>query len=660
MPFTPSSIRHFFESQIETWPLAKENNAALAQVQTRELRLNGFDCPICIQHNPARIRSTAAKVDATSLRERPCFLCVTNRPEVQVSLPIADGFEMLVNPYPILREHYTIASTQHQPQTLKGCWDAMGVVLEQLGDDFMVFYNGPHCGASAPDHLHIQAGLWMEVPLIKYILTNREKFAKGSSWQENSCAPLGYAICVENRTNSNYYSQFGDNDDVNVVMVHDLVIFIPRRKHRPDCFFATEDQRRLISPGTLDMCGMIIAPNKDDFDNLGAEEALSILRECGKWQQPTIHVGIVKGMQIDSTQHKDYFTLRNVTIGVNFHWQQLEDQHFKGKLRIVPEGNEKWAINDILLEDYLTSVVSSEMNAHAPLEFLKAHAIVSRSWLIAQLERKRMPRQISTKIEENTSEEKAASNSTTIIRYYDRDDHTLFDVCADDHCQRYQGMSRITEAASTAVRDTRGKILMFDGNVVDARFSKCCGGKSELYETCWDDNPHPEFSSVADCPEDNSVDFCDTHDDALLSTILNSYDVSTHDFYRWKVKYSAEEISRLVKEKSGIDVGTVKALTPLRRGASGRICLLRIEGTCRTITVGKELEIRRYLSPTHLYSSWFYPSYAEGFFTLEGRGWGHGVGMCQIGAAVMASRGYNCAQILAHYYPNARLECIYD
>ena len=688
MQQTHPAIRRFFDTQLHSWPLAQAGNDALAQAQTRELHIDGQACPIRIQHNPARIRSTAANVDSTSLSRRPCFLCACNRPHEQTAMPAADGFELLVNPYPILHEHLTIAATQHQPQSLKACWDTMQTVLDQLGDDFMVFYNGPHCGASAPDHLHIQAGRWQGVPLIEHILAHRDQFAASDQWDGNLCAPLGYALCVERRAQSAYFASHAAADDVNVAMVHDLVIFIPRRKHRPDCFYATDNTHHLISPGTLDMCGLVIAPDKADFEQLRPEETLALLRECGKWQQPTIHVGITKAKHIDATQHDGYFTLRNVTIGVNFHWQRREDQQFRGKLRLVPEGYEQWAVNDIPLEDYLTSVVSSEMNAHAPLEFLKAHAIVSRSWLIAQLERKRNPRPApSTQAAEaphtaGTQPHTAGgTKETTYIRFYDRDDHTLFDVCADDHCQRYQGMARITEAATEAVRSTRGQVLTYGGKPLDARFSKCCGGMSERYETCWDDTPHPEFSAVADRPDETApqpdkpgpqpaaadtqpaaadTDFCDTHDDALLATILNNYDAGTHDFYSWRVSYSQQELSRLVREKSGIDVGTVTALTPLRRGASGRICLLRIEGTRGTLTVGKELEIRRLLSPTHLYSSWFNPSLADGKFTLDGRGWGHGVGMCQIGAAVMAARGYNCRQILAHYYPKARLEHIYD
>ena len=388
MQQTHPAIRRFFDTQLRSWPLAQAGNEALAQVQTRELHIHGLACPIRIQHNPARIRSTAANVDSTSLSRRPCFLCTCNRPPGQTAMPAADGFELLVNPYPILHEHFTIAATQHQPQSLKACWNAMQTVLDQLGDDFMVFYNGPHCGASAPDHLHIQAGRWQGVPLIEHILAHRDQFAASPRWNDNLCAPLGYALCVEQRAQSDYYACHAGDEDVNVAMVHDLVIFIPRRKHRPDRFYATDNTHRLISPGTLDMCGLVIAPDKADFEQLRPEETLALLRECGKWQQPTIQVGITKGRHIDATQHEGYFTLRNVTIGVNFHWERKETQTFLGTLRLVVESDKITAINVLPVERYLASVISSEMKATAGVELLKAHAVIIRSWLLAQMRRR--------------------------------------------------------------------------------------------------------------------------------------------------------------------------------------------------------------------------------------------------------------------------------
>lgn len=629
-----NTVSQFFNTQLAAWPLARENHEALHQVLTRRLDIEGFDCPVVVQHNPARIRSTAAKVDASALSKRPCFLCPENRPEVQQALPLCDGWELLVNPYPILKEHYTIVATRHQPQTLQGVLPVMRRAHKVLGDAFMVFYNGPHCGASAPDHQHLQAGRWQGVPLIEYLLAHPVTAPA-------AIAPLGFKVIVN--------GELPETDDVNLILVGDMLITIPRRKHRPECFFRNDERQRLISPGALDMCGLLIAPRREDFDLLTPGEARDILRQCGQWMEPTVSVGIMRAKEIHFEQHDDTFTLHDVTIGKQFHWEQQEQQRFEGTLRLVPDGDETWAVNDIPIEKYLKSVISSEMNPRAPYEFLKVHAIVSRSWLLSQLER----------LSANPSHEKAqpspAQESGEIVRWYDREDHTLFDVCADDHCQRYQGLARITEAAVQAINDTYGQVLTYEGHVVDARFSKCCGGITENYETCWDDTPHPELASVSDLDDDGHP-FCDTHDDALLRTILNNYDATTHDFFRWKVSYTPAELSRLVKEKSGIDFGTITDLIPLERGASGRICRLKIIGTIRTLVVGKELEIRRILSPTHLYSSCFTPSFNDGLWTLEGRGWGHGVGMCQIGAAVMASKGYTCQQILSHYYPNATVE----
>lgn len=657
-------MTRFFESQLAEWPLAHTNNEALGNVLTRDLSLPGYPCHVRIQHNPARIRSTVAKVDVASISERPCFLCAANRPAEQRSNTIACGWEMLVNPYPILKEHYVIASPDHQPQVFKDCLAAMLETSETLGSDFMVFYNGPHCGASAPDHAHIQAGRWKGVPLSEWILSQQ--------WTEgvHKVTPLGFRVDVYIGCLPTIHT-----DDVNIFMVRQKVdgssaarlitVVIPRRKHRPTCYFAEAEEKRLISPGTLDMCGLLIAPRHEDFEALSPLEAFSLLRECGEWSEPMLHVGIMRAPKIEYEQHDDYFTLNNVTIGRAFHWEQKEQQRFYGTLRLVPEENEYWAVNDIPLEQYLTSVISSEMNAHAPLEFLKAHAIVSRSWLIAQLERRAQHYRLQTSSLQCTGKATSETVMTSeknvqrIIRWYDHDDHTLFDVCADDHCQRYQGLARITDAAIKAVRETAGLVLTYRGEVVDARFSKCCGGITEEYQTCWDDTEHPELASIQDRDTDGQ-DFCDTHDDTLLSTVLNDYDRRTHDFYSWKVKYSPTELGTLILEKGGFDVGDVLDLIPLKRGVSGRIRLLRIVGSKMTIEVGKELEIRRLLSPSHLYSSAFTPTLSEGIWTLEGRGWGHGVGMCQIGAAAMAAKGYKCEDILKHYYPNSNIEKLYS
>ncbi|MBR4779026.1 MAG: DUF4922 domain-containing protein [Bacteroidaceae bacterium] len=642
----------FFSSQLAVWTLARENHEALDHVLMRRIDIEGFDCPVVVQHNPARIRSTAAQVDKTSIAQRPCFLCPANRPGEQQALVLGDEWELLVNPYPILKEHYTLVAKAHRPQTIDGIVPVMRQALQLLGDDFMVFYNGPHCGASAPDHQHLQAGRWQGVPLIAYLLAHKSDFTCPTE-----ISPLGFKVIVQPLAGLSAIPS--ETDDVNLVLVDDLLVTVPRRKHRPACYFMTDDRQRLISPGALDMCGLLIAPRREDFDRLTPSEARDILRECGEWTEPQISVGIMQAKEIHYEQHTDHFTLEGVTIGKQFHWQQQEQQRFEGTLRLVPDGDETWAVNDIPIEKYLKSVISSEMNPRAPFEFLKAHAIVSRSWLVAQLEHRQTPTETLKTPETPETSEIPEKPENILIRWYDREDHTLFDVCADDHCQRYQGLARITEAAAKAINETYGQVLTYEGQVVDARFSKCCGGITENYETCWDDTPHPELASVSDLDADGHA-FCDTHDETLLRTILNNYDAATHDFFRWKVSYTPAELSRLIKEKSGIDFGTVTDLIPIERGASGRICRLKIIGTIRTLVVGKELEIRRILSPTHLYSSCFTPTFDNGIWTLEGRGWGHGVGMCQIGAAVMASKGYTCQQILSHYYPNATVERLWQ
>ena len=334
-------------------------------------------------------------------------------------------------------------------------------------------------------------------------------------------------------------------------------------------------------------------------------------------------------------------------------------------------------INHVDVEDYLRSVISSEMNAASPVEFLKAHAVISRSWVLRQIGR----RPTETKPQERV-------DGDEIIRWYDREDHTLFDVCADDHCQRYQGVTRLTTpAADEAVKATEGLVLMHDGEICDARFSKCCGGATEEFPTCWDNERHPYLKSFRDTlpasplpdltTEEGAAQwilsrpeaFCNTSDADLLGMVLNNFDQSTTDFYRWSVTVDSAELSDLIRRKSGLDFGEIIDLTPLQRGPSGRICRLKITGSKLTKTIGKELEIRRLLSPSHLYSSAFIVEKSQEIaggdkkittFTLRGAGWGHGVGLCQIGAAAMSVAGYDFRQILGHYYPHTTITRAYE
>ena len=365
------------------------------------------------------------------------------------------------------------------------------------------------------------------------------------------------------------------------------------------------------------------------------------------------------------------FEIENVTIGINFHWERKESQRFKGALQIIEAEQENylWAVNIVAVEDYLSSVISSEMSAAASLELLKAHAVISRSWLLAQISKKHTKE--SAQFIETDSER---------IRWYDRDDHPLFDVCADDHCQRYQGISRqTTPTVAEAVAATRGIALTDeDGNLCDARFSKSCGGVFEQFENCWEPIHHSYLEALRDNPDqtdfpDLSIEenahrwiatrpdaFCNTTDAEVLAQVLNDYDRETRDFYRWTVRYSRNELSALVKERSGIDFGEIVDMEPLQRGTSGRLIKLKIIGTKRSMTIGKELEIRRTLSTSHLYSSAFVVDKDADGFTLRGAGWGHGVGLCQIGAAVMGAKGYSYNAILAHYYPGSKLTHLYD
>ena len=377
---------------------------------------------------------------------------------------------------------------------------------------------------------------------------------------------------------------------------------------------------------------------------------------------------------------KNSFSLYDVTIGLNYHWERQETQVFSGTLKLVVEEDKIVAINILPVEEYLISVISSEMNANSSLELLKAHAVVSRSWLFAQMEKRKA---LSGKDEGFFSFIKTKEE---YIRWYDREDHTIFDVCADDHCQRYQGITKATnDTAAEAVHATRGRLLMHGKKICDARFSKCCGGVTEEFENCWEDKHYPYLTSIRDAEKEENLSypdltieekaerwirkapksFCDTHDKKILSQILNNYDQETTDFYRWKVRYTQAELAELIRTKTKTDYGEIIDLIPIQRGPSGRICKLKIVGTLKTFTIGKEMEIRRTLSDSHLFSSAFVVDKGElkegipQSFLLSGAGWGHGVGLCQIGAAVMGEKGYTYEEILLHYYKGAEIRKFY-
>lgn len=368
------------------------------------------------------------------------------------------------------------------------------------------------------------------------------------------------------------------------------------------------------------------------------------------------------------------FELQRVTIGIDFHWERTEAQTFSGALRVIPDNGRLTAINIIDVEEYLQTVISSEMSATASFEFLKIHAVISRSWLLAQIAgRDKQP---------ETKPVSCRRTETEWIQWFDREDHRLFDVCADDHCQRYQGITRIVSpTVKQAVNETRGMILAYGNEICDTRFHKCCGGATETFENTWEPQHRPYLVKVTDSaqPQENDLTdeararrwitgsppaWCNTADSAILGQALNSYDRETQNFYRWKVVYTQEELSALIRDRSGIDFGRIIDLVPLQRGVSGRIIRLRIEGTERSVVIGKELLIRRLLSASHLYSSAFIVEKEAGdngmprSFTLYGAGWGHGVGLCQIGAAVMCAQGHTFREVLEHYYPGSRLRSL--
>lgn len=375
-----------------------------------------------------------------------------------------------------------------------------------------------------------------------------------------------------------------------------------------------------------------------------------------------------------------FFELKDVTIGVNFHWERKENQRFGGALHLIVEHGRLTAVNVLPVEDYLLSVISSEMSATASLELLKAHAVISRSWLLAQIDKNK---RITEAHEDYKAVEEGGDDE--MIKWYDREDHVNFDVCADDHCQRYQGITRqSTERVRDAIKATWGEVLTYGGELCDARFSKCCGGVYEEFENCWEPKHYDYLEARRD--DDDEMNFpdltteaaaeewiltspkshCNTTDVQILSQVLNNYDQETTDFYRWTVEYTQDELAALILRRSGIDYGQILDLQPVARGTSGRLYKLKIVGTKKTLTIGKELEIRRTLSPSHLYSSAFIVERHDvtdgvpGKFVLRGAGWGHGVGLCQIGAAVMGEKGYNYKEILLHYFINANITTLYQ
>ena len=750
------NIRAFFTHQLDTWDDIRQRYEALKHVGLKQLGHRQ------LQYNPARMVSTGAQIDHQTIAQRACFLCEKNRPEEQLTIDLGDDFELMVNPFPVLPMHFTIVRKTHVPQTILENYTEIHRLLE-LFPELFVFYNGPMSGASAPDHMHFQAGIGQELPLMT-VLRKLEKEQQVLIKQGNGSSLSMFntvsfnAFVIKSKAQETEMTLFkqlydampireGEKEPrMNIVAwrdgSEDVIVVLPRDNHRPACYFEEGDRRMVISPGALDMAGLIITPREEDFNRMSEDKLISILKEVSIKEkdmknikeklitvnnsqqlseqngEPRVSVGIVTANEIVFSLHQPYnangttvsgkqsvsyengaiiwngkrykelvfqpqeagasFSLEDVTIGVNFHWERKETQTFLGILRFAIEGTAMWAINELPVERYLESVISSEMSATSSLRLLEAHAVISRSWLLAQIENR-----CSAKTEQ-TSLYSCITGKDKMIKWYDRQDHTLFDVCADDHCQRYQGITKETSPhVAVAIQHTRGQVLMSEGKICDARFSKCCGGAMEEFQYCWEDSPKPYLKAIGDTPEKTIPDltveanaeewirtspdsFCNTTDKNILSQVLNDYDQETTDFYRWRVDYTQEEISQLINSKLNIDFGQIMDLIPIERGKSARLCQLKIVGTKQTLTIGKELEIRRALSPSHLYSSAFVVDKedvnAEGIpalFHIIGCGWGHGVGLCQIGAAVMGEKGYNYDQILAHYYPGADLKELY-
>ena len=730
-PSITSPLYRYFDRQLRLWPETRDRYRELTHVETRDLNVGSSTFEV--QFNPARIRSTGATISKEAVAARPCFLCKANRPQVQMTKIQNADYELLVNPYPILPMHFTIPMRRHQPQQIRGMYGEMIQLLKNY-PDLMVFYNGPMCGASAPDHAHLQAGTsgilplqreWQRLSRNLTEVARRGEDATLSVIEDYPCAAL--AIRSRSRRGSErmfatLYHALPKVPDQTEPMLNVVAwraddeyvsVVFPRRKHRPDCYYKDNDEKLLVSPGALDMSGLIITPRREDFERITPEQALAILSECAlsvedmealkerlakvtfnversaaSMEEPNVTVGIVSGQKIVFELNGNYtakgetlvgmqtvelaeggllwrgqnyrslrfkpqdddasFTLHDVTIGVGFHWERQEKQTFRGMLRLVVEADKVLAINELPVEQYLESVISSEMSATSSPELLKAHAVISRSWLLCQMENR-----------QKEGRDKANSffsfvkKDDELLRWYDREDHTLFDVCADDHCQRYQGITRASSpAVAEAIKATRGQVLMSDNELCDARFSKCCGGQTEEFQYCWENIKKPYLVSVSD-------PFCHTSDRRILSQVLNDYDQETPDFYEWTVAYTQEELTELVNRKTKLDLGDIVDLIPLDRGTSGRIWRLQLVGTKRSFIIGKELEIRRALSETHLYSSAFDVEKRDNRFILHGRGWGHGVGLCQIGAAVMGEKGYDYDDILLYYYRGAEIKQIY-
>ena len=685
-------LNKFIKDQLSVWQLASSNFRALKTAPSREVDVFGLKCRI--QYNPRRVISSTADTSPAAIASRKCFLCADNRPKEQFHLGFEGGkgrnYHIQINPYPIFRGHLVIVRDEHIPQEI---WHHFPDMLDFAAryKDYLVFYNGPSSGASAPDHLHFQAVPKHNLPLEEVVdefldhpgeplatvkdasLYKFDGYARGvfalKATTSKSLAKLFYRLldCTdrgkgEEEPMFNLYAYVKNGEYRTIVVMRSA-----KRSHH---FYSEGADHLTISPGAADIAGLFVAPFREDYDKADTallEELLSEVcisedeQNMIVWRltrhQEKISVGLLSAKEIcfeiisdgagpqtvkwhdgrisyngmlydelyfDSMTLSTLFAeasfiLYDVVIGIDFHWQQKRTFKYAGGLKFIVEGDRITAVNCIGMEDYLMSVISSEMKSSASIELLKAHAVISRSWLKARLK-----------------DHKAG--------------HEHFDVCADDHCQRYQGLTMaVGDDVCRAIDRTWGQVLEYGGDICDTRYSKCCGGRTELFSTCWEDVDLPYLQSVED-------PFCDCENSSILSQVLNDYDLHTADFHDWTVQYTTDELSELVRTRTGIDFGTIVALEAVERGPSGRIKYLRITGTLREEVIGKELAIRKALSSSHLKSSAFEIEKTPDGFVLKGRGWGHGVGLCQIGAAAMAAQGYDYRQILSHYYVGAEIK----
>lgn len=685
-------LNKFIKDQLSVWQLASSNFRALKTAPSREVDVFGLKCRI--QYNPRRVISSTADTSPAAIASRKCFLCADNRPKEQFHLGFEGrkgrNYHIQINPYPIFRGHLVIVRDEHIPQEI---WHHFPDMLDfaAMYKDYLVFYNGPSSGASAPDHLHFQAIPKHNLPLEDVVdefldhpgeplatvkdasLYKFDGYARGvfalKATTSKSLAKLFYRLldCTdrgkgEEEPMFNLYAYVKNGEYRTIVVMRSA-----KRSHH---FYSEGADHLTISPGAADIAGLFVAPFREDYDKADTallEELLSEVcisedeQNMIVWRltrhQEKISVGLLSAKEIrfeiisdgagpqtvkwhdgrisyngmlydelyfDSMTLSTLFAeasfiLYDVVIGIDFHWQQKRTFKYAGGLKFIVEGDRITAVNCIGMEDYLMSVISSEMKSSASIELLKAHAVISRSWLKARLK-----------------DHKAG--------------HEHFDVCADDHCQRYQGLTMaVGDDVCRAIDRTWGQVLEYGGDICDTRYSKCCGGRTELFSTCWEDVDLPYLQSVED-------PFCDCENSSILSQVLNDYDLHTADFHDWTVQYTTDELSELVRTRTGIDFGTIVALEAVERGPSGRIKYLRITGTLREEVIGKELAIRKALSSSHLKSSAFEIEKSPDGFVLKGRGWGHGVGLCQIGAAAMAAQGYDYRQILSHYYVGAEIK----